>query len=102
MVVTTGGTGPAPRDITPEATSALLDRPAPGIVELLLREAIKVEPLAALSRAAAGVRGRTLIINLPGRPKAVRENLNVLMPLLGHALLAIWVWNWIMLEDRFF
>ncbi len=86
LVLTTGGTGLAPRDVTPDATSALLDRPTPGIVELLLREAIKHEPLAALSRAAAGVRGRTLVINLPGRPKAVRENLTVLMPLLGHAL----------------
>ena len=70
-------------------TAALLDRPTPGIPELLLREAIKHEPLAALSRAAAGVRGRTLIVNLPGRPKAVRENLAVLMPLLGHALLQL-------------
>ena len=86
LVLTTGGTGLAPRDVTPEATSALLERATPGIVELLLREAIAHEPLAALSRAAAGVRGRTLIVNLPGRPKAVRENLQVLMPLLGHVL----------------
>jgi len=89
LILTTGGTGLAPRDVTPEATSALLDRAAPGIVELLLRESLKVEPLAALSRAAAGIRGRTLLINLPGRPKAVRENLAVLMPLLAHALLEL-------------
>ena len=86
LILTTGGTGLAPRDVTPEATSAVLDRSAPGIVELLLRSAIQHEPLAALSRSAAGVRGKTLIVNLPGRPKAVRENLAVLMPLLGHAL----------------
>ena len=86
LILTTGGTGLSERDVTPEATSALLERATPGIVELLLREAIAHEPLAAISRAAAGVRGRTLIINLPGRSKAVRENLGVLMPLLGHAL----------------
>lgn len=89
LILTTGGTGLAPRDVTPEATSAVLDRPAPGIVELLLREAIQLEPLAALSRAAAGMRANTLIVNLPGRPKAVRENLHVLMPLLGHALMEL-------------
>ena len=86
LILTTGGTGMSPRDVTPKVTSALLDRSAPGIPELLLREAIKHEPLAALSRAVAGIRGSTLIVNLPGRPKAVRENLAVLMPLLGHAL----------------
>lgn len=86
LILTTGGTGMSPRDVTPEVTSALLDRSTPGIPELLLREAIKHEPLAALSRAVAGIRGSTLIVNLPGRPKAVRENLAVLMPLLGHAL----------------
>ena len=89
LILTTGGTGLSPRDVTPEATAALLERSCPGITELLLREAIMVEPLAALSRAAAGVRGSTLIVNLPGRPKAVRENLAVLMPLLGHALLEV-------------
>ena len=89
LILTTGGTGLSPRDVTPEATSALLERSCPGITELLLREAIRIEPLAALSRAAAGIRGGTLIVNLPGRPKAVRENLAVLMPLLGHALLEL-------------
>lgn len=89
LILTTGGTGLAPRDVTPEATSEVVERPAPGIVELLLRSALAVEPLAALSRATAGVRGGTLIVNLPGRPKAVRENLATLMPLLPHALLAL-------------
>ena len=88
-MLTTGGTGLAPRDVTPEATSALLDRPAPGLCELLLRAAMEHEPLARLARAAAGVRGKTLVVNLPGRPKAVRENLATLMPLLGHALLEL-------------
>ena len=89
LILTTGGTGLAARDVTPEATRALLERPTPGITELLLRESLRVEPLAALSRAAAGLRGETLIVNLPGRPKAVRENLAVLMPLLGHCLLSL-------------
>jgi molybdopterin adenylyltransferase len=89
LILTTGGTGLSPRDVTPEATASVVDRQAPGIPELLLREAIKHEPLAALSRAVAGVRGATLIVNLPGRPKAVRENLAVLMPMLGHALIEL-------------
>uniref|UniRef100_A0A7S4B4J0 molybdopterin molybdotransferase n=1 Tax=Chrysotila carterae TaxID=13221 RepID=A0A7S4B4J0_CHRCT len=89
LVLTTGGTGLSPRDVTPEATLAVVDRVVPGIPELLLREAVKVEPLAALSRAAAGVRGRTLIVNLPGRPAAVKQNLSVLLPLLGFALLEL-------------
>ena len=89
LILTTGGTGMSPRDVTPEATAALLDKPCPAITELLLRGAVQIEPLAALSRACAGVRGRTLIVNLPGRPKAVRENLGILLPLLGHALLEL-------------
>ena len=71
----------------------MLTRETPGITELLLRESMKIEPLAALSRATSGVVGRTLIINLPGRPHAVRQNLNILMPVLSHALLGI--------EERF-
>ena len=89
LVLTTGGTGLAPRDVTPEATAAVLTRETPGVTELLLRESMKIEPLAALSRATSGVAGRTLIINLPGRPHAVRQNLNILMPVLSHALLGI-------------
>lgn len=89
LVLTTGGTGLAPRDVTPEATLAVVDRPTPGISELLLRESLKVEPLAALSRAAAGLRHESLIVNLPGRPKAVRENMHILLPILPHALLQL-------------
>ena len=89
LILTSGGTGLAPRDVTPEATAAVLTRETPGITELLLRESMKIEPLAALSRATSGVVGRTLIINLPGRPHAVRQNLNILMPVLSHALLGI-------------
>jgi len=89
LVLTTGGTGLAPRDVTPEATLAVVDRPTPGISELLLRESLKIEPLAALSRAAAGLRHESLIVNLPGRPKAVRENLLILAPILPHALLQL-------------
>lgn len=65
LILTTGGTGLSPRDVTPEATFSVVERPAPGLSELLLRESMKLEPLAALSRAAAGCRGGTLIVNLP-------------------------------------
>jgi len=89
VVLTTGGTGLAPRDVTPEATLAVLTKPLPGLSELLLREAMRHEPLAALSRAAAGVRARCLIVNLPGRPHAVTQNMSALMPLLAHAVLEL-------------
>jgi gephyrin len=89
VVLTTGGTGLAPRDVTPEATLAVLTWPLPGLSELLLRAALCHEPLAALSRSTAGVRGRCLIVNLPGRPRAVVQNMGTLMPLLAHAALEL-------------
>lgn len=86
LILTTGGTGFAPRDVTPEATRAVLEREAPGIAEALRAESLKVTRHAMLSRGVAGIRGRTLIINLPGNPKAIRENMDVLLPVLPHAL----------------
>jgi molybdopterin adenylyltransferase len=86
LILTTGGTGFAPRDITPEATRQIIEREAPGIAEGLRAESLKVTRHAMLSRGVAGIRGRTLIINLPGSPKAVRENMAVLLPILPHAL----------------
>lgn len=84
VILTTGGTGFSPRDITPEATLAVLERHAPGLAELMRAEGLKHTPMAAVSRAVAGVRGRTLIVNLPGSEKGVRESLGVLLPLLPH------------------
>ena len=86
LILTSGGTGFAPRDITPEATGQIIEREAPGIAEGLRAESLKITRHAMLSRGIAGIRGRTLIINLPGSPKAVRENLDVLLPILPHAL----------------
>jgi len=86
LVLTTGGTGFGPRDVTPEATLEVLDRHAPGLAELMRSETVKITPMAALSRAVAGTRGACLIVNLPGSPRAVRECLVVLLPLLPHAL----------------
>ncbi len=86
VVFTTGGTGFAPRDVTPEATKAVIEKEVPGIPEAIRAESLKITPKAMLSRAAAGIRGKTLIINLPGSPKAVKESLAVVMPVLEHAL----------------
>ena len=85
FVFTTGGTGFAPRDVTPEATKAVIEKEAPGIPEAIRAESLKITPKAMLSRAAAGIRGKTLIVNLPGSPKAVRESLAVVLPVLEHA-----------------
>jgi len=86
VVVTTGGTGLSPRDVTPEATLAVVERIVPGIPELMRLEGAKKTPRAALSRAACGIRGATLIINLPGSVKGVRECLGAVRPVLGHAV----------------
>ena len=84
--LTTGGTGFAPRDVTPEATRAVIEREAPGLAEAMRLESLKATPHAMLSRAMAGIRGGTIIINLPGSPKGAVENLQVVLPSLGHAV----------------
>lgn len=86
LIVTTGGTGLTPRDVTPQATLRVIDYEIPGMAELMRMESLKKTPHAILSRAVVGVRGQTLIVNLPGSPKAARENLAALLPSLPHAL----------------
>lgn len=86
LVVTTGGTGFSPRDVTPEATIAVCRRLTPGIPEAMRAASLAVTPRAMLSRAAAGIRGGTLIVNLPGSPKAAKENLEAVLPTLAHGL----------------
>lgn len=86
LILTTGGTGFSPRDVTPEATSAVCERMAPGIPEAMRAASLAVTPRAMLSRAAAGIRGGSLIVNLPGSPKAARENLEAVLPTLEHGL----------------
>lgn len=86
IILTTGGTGFAPRDVTPEATKAVIDREAPGISEAIRMKSLAVTPNAMLSRAVSGIRGKTLIINLPGSPKAVRESMDVILPVFLHAV----------------
>jgi molybdopterin adenylyltransferase len=86
IILTTGGTGFTPRDVTPEATSVIIDRAAPGLAEAMRLESLKVTAHAMLSRAVAGIRGRVLIVNLPGSPAAAVENLKVILPVLAHAV----------------
>ncbi len=86
LVLTTGGTGFSPRDWTPEATLDIADRQAPGLAEAMRQESLKITSRAMLSRAVAAIRGCTLIVNLPGSPKAVRENLQTIKPALPHAI----------------
>ncbi|MGC8879981.1 MAG: MogA/MoaB family molybdenum cofactor biosynthesis protein [Anaerolineae bacterium] len=86
LILTTGGTGFSPRDITPEVTRSLIEREAPGLVFAMVQYGLQVTPHAMLTRAVAGIRGQTLIVNLPGSPKAARENLSVILPALPHAL----------------
>jgi molybdenum cofactor synthesis domain-containing protein len=86
IILTTGGTGLSPRDVTPEATLSIVDKVVPGFTEAMRTTAFKVTPFAILSRAVAGVRGKCLIINLPGSPKAVRECLEIISPTLPHAV----------------
>lgn len=86
VVLTTGGTGFAPRDITPEATKAVIEREAPGIVEAIRMKSLQITPKAMLSRAVSGIRKKSLIINLPGSPKAVKESLEFVLPVLPHAI----------------
>ena len=86
VILTTGGTGFAPRDVTPEATRSIVDKRTPGLDEAMRAESLKITPHAMLSRGTSGIRGKTLIINLPGSPKAAAENLSVVLPVLVHAV----------------
>ena len=86
LILTTGGTGLSPRDVTPEATREVIDKEVPGFSEAMRAGSLRKTPHAMISRAVSGVRGSTLIINLPGSPKAARENLSVILPALPHAL----------------
>lgn len=86
IILTTGGTGFSSRDVTPEATLSVIERVAPGLAEAMRQASLRVTPHAMLSRAAAGIRGRTLIVNLPGSPKAAVENMDVIVEVLPHAV----------------
>ncbi len=86
LIITTGGTGLGPRDNTPEATQRVIEREAPGVAEAIRAESLKATPMAMISRGVCGVRAGTLIINLPGSPKAVKESFEVIAPVLSHAI----------------
>lgn len=86
LILTTGGTGFSPRDVTPEATLSILEKTAPGIAEAMRAQSLKITPHAMLSRQQAGIRKKTLVINLPGSPKGAVENLEVVLPVLPHAI----------------
>jgi len=86
LVITTGGTGLGPRDVTPQATASVIDYDVPGLTELMRRAGLESTPMAALTRGIAGVRGKTLVINVPGSPKGAMESLEAVVPVLEHAL----------------
>ena len=86
LIITTGGTGVSPRDVTPDATLEVIDRQLPGMAEAMRHQSMQITPYAMISRAIAGIRGRSLIVNLPGSPKGAKENLDVILPALKHAI----------------
>ncbi len=86
LILTTGGTGVSPRDLTPDATLEVIDKQIPGMTEAMRHQSMLITPHAMISRAVAGIRGKSMILNLPGSPKSVRENLAVVLPALKHAI----------------